>query len=632
MIHTARGYQYGDVQVTASFTSGSTLTNFKGGVIVRRIDASNYLEVYIDDNGTNSRLRIDKVVANVRTNLATTNMTNRIGASRPDWVRGRIEGANVFAEAWDQNTLDPSPMGAPANSVSYVLTAGEQSLFGPGLPPGVFGQVGIVWAPQTTSSATFSQVDNFDVQAFVYRNATLPDVFPLYGPSYGDARPLADIEITPSGGSAAPVWAAVGWWSRVDTYNRCWNGDFESALLGVNGWSVAAVTNINGAATSITRLSPVTSVFGASCGRLSCPATADTGTSFRIFGKFKKGVTYTAEAQIQGAAGATTNTYIRLGNGAANDKATSSNVALTGSFQRIVVFWTPTADYTDAHVAINIAAATATLMNIDGAMVYEGSVPPTATGQIEGRGGFPPLGIIETENGDPGPAANANYRSGFAADTTPIIIIDPGLLTPDDYAPDSIAIEVWGRVEYAGAPTALLTAQPISATAGLPVTYTEEFGNVGKVLVAPSSGTVRRLVRLGTLRLSTTTRYALVLTMTTGASDYLVMMPSNQRVLSPSGKVNDGSFPAFAAATGEITRLIRSDLSGRYREPGNPDWPAPGLGGSLIEMPIGYTDAVVKLSSLVPDDPTSDTTTEQLAHSATVHFSKTPRWRLGRGQ
>jgi hypothetical protein len=36
----------------------------------------------------------------------------------------------------------------------------------------------------------------------------------------------------------------------------------------------------------------------------------------------------------------------------------------------------------------------------------------------------------------------------------------------------------------------------------------------------------------------------------------------------------------------------------------------------------------VKLSSLVPDDPTSDATSEQLAHTATVHVAVTPRWQL----
>ena len=52
-----------------------------------------------------------------------------------------------------------------------------------------------------------------------------------------------------------------------------------------------------------------------------------------------------------------------------------------------------------------------------------------------------------------------------------------------------------------------------------------------------------------------------------------------------------------------------------------------GLGGSLIEIPAGTTEFFVKLSSLVPDDPTSDTTSEQLSHTGvTGAFEITPRY------
>ena len=52
-----------------------------------------------------------------------------------------------------------------------------------------------------------------------------------------------------------------------------------------------------------------------------------------------------------------------------------------------------------------------------------------------------------------------------------------------------------------------------------------------------------------------------------------------------------------------------------------------GLGGSLIEIPAGTTEFFVKLSSLVPDDPTPDTTSEQLSHTGvTGAFEITPRY------
>jgi hypothetical protein len=458
----------------------------------------------------------------------------------------------------------------------------------------------------------------------------------------GDAPALVEVEITPSGGAAAPSWAAIGWSQRPSVFNQCWNGDFAAAVLAVEGWSVAAVTNISGAATSIFRVATAAK-YGVHSGQIVCPATADTGASFRIFRKFKKGVVYTAEAWIHSAAGVT-NTYIRLGNGAANDKASSGNTALSTTWQRITVTWTPSADRDDAHVAINIAAATGTTFEIDGVMVYEGATAPTSPNQSEGRGGFPPFGVIEAENGcgtgtGATLAASASYRSGFGATIGGglflRLLVDPALLVPDDYTQSEIAIEVWARVNLPVTPVTLLTyARPLSAAA-LPKVFTEEFGDVGKTLTPPSSGTALRFVRAGTLRLSAGAgRYQLV--MNTGAVsvdlDYLILLPVNQRALSPSGKVNDATFPIFLPDTSELTKRIRSDLSATIRDPagGIGEVNTSGLGGSLLEFPTGDVDTVVKLSNLVPDDPTANTTTEQLAHSATVHFKVTPRWHLAR--
>jgi hypothetical protein len=96
--------------------------------------------------------------------------------------------------------------------------------------------------------------------------------------------------------------------------------------------------------------------------------------------------------------------------------------------------------------------------------------------------------------------------------------------------------------------------------------------------------------------------------------------------------VNDATFPAFVGYTTEVTKRIRADLSGTVAEPlgGTNEAASSGLGGSLLEFPTGDVETVVKLSSLVPDDPTSNTTDEQLAHSATVHLKITPRWHLAR--
>jgi hypothetical protein len=351
-----------------------------------------------------------------------------------------------------------------------------------------------------------------------------------------------------------------------------------------------------------------------------------------MFEKFKKGVTYTAEAWVQSDAG-TTPVYILLGT--TGDHLTSSTTALSAGWQRITVTWTPSADYDDAYVAVLTAAATATTFRMDGVMVYEGTDAPTSVSQTEGRAGFPLFGIIEGENGEVSPSSSANYRGGFAgalsAGGLPYIV-DPSLSLPDDYVDDEVAVDVWARLQVSD-PTSAVVLSAIPVTGGtvdtLPRVYTEEYGTAGKTPVTPGA-TVRRMVHLGTLRLSTTARYVLVVSGSVPL-DYLMLVPAASCALSPSGKANDDTYPAFTLQTGELTRIIHSDLSGGYRDAGTPEVVAPGLGGpSLLEVRPDPTDALVKLSSLVPDDPTSDSTTEQLAHSATVHFAKVPRWQLGR--
>jgi hypothetical protein len=611
LIHTGRGFTYGDHQVTLKAIPGSTITSFKAGVVLKRIDASNYLEVYVDDNGTNSRLRLDKVVAGARTNLSSTNLAARVVNGTPFWVRGRIEDNTVYLEHF---TAAPTPMATPTTSASYILTTGEAATFGYTTE----GRAGFTWIPQHASAV----LDDFSVDPFT-RHLTLPDDFPLNGKIPGDAPALVEAYVTPSGGAAAPIWAALGWIERSALYNYVWDGDFENGFLGAANWSVAAVTNINGAATSKTRVTTAAK-YGTTSLEIVAPATADTGASFRVFRKFRKGVTYTAEAWIQSAAG-TTNTYIRLGNGAANDKASSGNTALSTSWQRITVSWTPTADRADAHVAINIAAATATTYRIDGVMVYEGTVVPTSAGQAEGRGGFPPFGLIDGGN------VQGSWPTSGA-----YFVVDPTLLVPDDYTQNEVAIEIWLRLSNlnAFARTLLIFAAPLSSTVGLPNAYTEEFGSVGKSLVVPSSGTVQRLFRAGTIRLPTNAgRYALSFGEGAASPPTIVdvmLVPSRSRALSPSGKVNDGNYPKFVAATSELTKHIRADLSATLVEPGSSEVATRGLGGSLLEASGDNLSAVVKLSSLVPDDPTVNTATEQLSHSATVHLAVTPRGRLGR--
>lgn len=635
LIHTDRGYSYGDQQVTIKATVGGTLSGFKAGTVIKRIDASNYLECYVDDDGANSRVRIDKVVAGSRTNLATANFGFRMTTGQTIWVRGRIEGNQVNI---DRYAHPPSAAELGQDNTAYYLAAGaERTTFG----TAVTGKAGLSWIPQHASSV----LDDFTVEPFSYRAFAAPETLTLNAPIPGDAPALVDAYITPSGGSNAPIWGLLGWWTAPSVFNMVSNGDFEVSTLAANGWSVASVTNINaGSATSITRTVDG-NLFGLAVGRVVTPATADTGASFRIFRKFKKGVLYTFDVWVRAPSGATTNVYARFGNGPNNDKATSGNTALSATKQKLTIAWTPANDQSDAHIAVNVAAATGTTFDIDGATVYEGATAPISTNHLEGRGGFAPFGIIEGENtvASTTLANSGNYRSSFGASTTgstltSLVVVDPTLAVPDEYRQSEIAIEVWARVllpSTLGPVTGTAYASALSAST-LPKIYTDEFGIAGRSVLVPTSDAIRFL-RMGVIRLPTNLgRWELGVDFVrasgsgTWVVDYLILVPASGRALSPTGKANDSTYPDFASVTTELTRHIRPDLSGTLREPGGAEYLAPGLGGSLLEFPPGNLEVLLKLSSLVPDDPTVDATTEQLAHTATLHLAVTPRWHLGR--
>lgn len=55
-----------------AFTPGATIADFKGGVVAKEIAGDTYIEAYVTDDGTNSYLCLDKIVADVRTSMLGT--------------------------------------------------------------------------------------------------------------------------------------------------------------------------------------------------------------------------------------------------------------------------------------------------------------------------------------------------------------------------------------------------------------------------------------------------------------------------------------------------------------------------------------------------------------------------------
>jgi hypothetical protein len=653
LAHTARGYSYGDVECSIKATPGTTITGYKAGRYFKRLSATDYLEVYVDDNGTNSRLRIDKVTTGGgRVNLATTNLAARVVVGVPFWVRGRIDGNVVYAEHF---TGPPARLGTPTTPLNYQLTTAEAALFG----AAVTGNTGLSWVPQSNNATVTDYVD----WPFTYLGDTATyapglEDWPLSGAIPGTAPALGTLNVFSADGIQIP-WFACGWMPRIPAFNLCWNGDFGQD---VDGWSVAAVTNINGAATSITRQTAGVVKAGNAAAEVVCPATSGTGTNFRIPRRFRRGTTYTFDVWVYSAA-QVTQVIARVGNAAANDVASSAPTALSAAYQKLSVQWTPTADRTDAHVAVFINAATATTFRIDNVQVYEGTVAPTLTSQPEGKGAYPPFGCLEAEACDIGSlsgfaisSAIAGARHGQCLTLTVgpggILgqaqwFIDPNLLAADEFSAGEVEVEVYAR---------LIVPRPdllTSLTAGLgffavpelgapTLGFTAEFGQNGKNLLTGeldlSGSQAEGLYRMGTLRFATGGRLsrakldldiaAFSSTIQTISLDELVFFPTRRRVTSPTAKDATG-FPRFIYPGGFTTREIAPDLSGLAALEDGSFGTAPGLGGSPIEIPPGSINIAVRPSD-IPDATNDYLGLGDDPHSLRFHLGVIPRWLLAR--
>jgi hypothetical protein len=485
--HTARGYSFFEGEAIGVFSTGSTtITNMRAGVILRASNASNYVACYTDDNGTNSRLRIDVVVAGTTTNRASVNLGGRWALGTVAGIRGRIEGSTVFVETVSAASSYPyAASSTVVSSTSYTLTSGEQTAL-------VAGTHGFTWTPQDTTA----RLRALSFSPFTRRAATLPTTFTFFPQSGqgvtmpGTAPALVDAVLTPTGGSAVPSWAQIGWADYTDAVTPQPFGLIEAEVFTLTTWATSAQAGASG------------------------------GTDVR---------------------------------------ATTSG---TGTF------------------------------------------------------------------------------SAFR-------IVNLSSIAPDDFQDTSgtIDVEVWARAVLTSTlVNPRMVASFVQVVAGTVSAagqrFTAEYGSSGKALTVPSSGTVYRPVRLGTITMN---RQFAASTGSAGGAikidgsvdvgsagafgfDYVWVVPARRRALGPTGVVLDGTYPAFVTSTGTWVKRVRSDLSATIDADGVAAHVGDhGLSGSLIEVDPGTPKFWVKLSSEVPDDPTSDASSEQTTHTASVQLDVVPR-------
>ncbi len=613
----ADSYPLGDQQATAVIVPGATLGSHFCGVLAKRVSADNFL--YAEVSGTD--LNIAKYVAGSGTFLAGTGIGTAPTGRVPYHVVLRVEGNRVYAEYWAPGN-HPTLAGTATRAVTYTLTGAEIALFG----EGALGHGGLI----LFSDQAGVVVERFEVRPYVYRGAnftgrSIPETIRLDGAIPGDAPARCEIEIGVGQGDSVAASAArfglVAHSLRPQTHNLLPDGGFE-LTDSFPQWSHTAVTGVlANAGTSITRVTTAAR-YGAACGQVVAPATANSGARCAIYRTFRAGVTYTAEVWVRSAAG-TTNARIRLGvNG---DIASETAAALSSGWVRRTVTWTPTATVTLAYLVVEITAATATTFQVDGCMVYEGTTAPTVASQRDGMAGRPPFGMVEAvdrmgTNGTVDLAAGSTYLNGrrltfSAVSTTGAIdfLLDPGVLHRDPHSPaQAVEVYLMAHCPLSTATTVVTSIGPVGNNPNVGETYTAEYGADGLTVTTGTPNNFH-LFRLGTLTLPTPAAgvispMRLRIVQTYGSNqtfhwNYLLLVPAGNRACSPTGTATLDGYPVFAQ-TGQTTAVVRrftDDLQGYTQTVGTPHQiTAPPLEGALITPGPGAVDFLTGFGNNAP--------------------------------
>jgi hypothetical protein len=161
------------LMTTNGFTDGwmqhkftpSTVAGHKGGVIIKRRNATNYVEAWVD--GTAQQLKLDKVVNGTRTALATpVALVTNISSSTAYWIRIQAIGNAIRADYYTSVPADTIP--AVGNTtISYTVAATSAEIHRVG--ERAFGNYGWSWIPVTTAA----RADDYRSRALYVRDFQL---------------------------------------------------------------------------------------------------------------------------------------------------------------------------------------------------------------------------------------------------------------------------------------------------------------------------------------------------------------------------------------------------------------------------------------------------------------------------
>ena len=584
LYHSGSPYTPIDCQATARFVCGSVVSGFKVGV-AKRVDSDDYIEVYVDDTGAASRLRIDTIESGARTNRASTTVT-RLVTDAFYAVRMRVEDNTIHAQLYVNRVPYVCPeLAFDTNEATYTMTGSTATALG----TRVQGRGMISINPQHASTT----VDEFRFIPYAYANRGSSNGYnPLTkrmnGVVPGDVDAKYDLHTVLAIGGAQynKLILATAASPPYGSLNLVDNPSFESGSSSI-GWVVTAVSGVTGAATSITTVAP--GYNSSEAGQVVTPATSDTGASRVVNGPFRAGVTYTATVRMRSSGGSTTAVRCKLG--VSGDIANSLGEALTTSWQLFTATWTPTADRDFAYVVVGVGAATATTFQVDDVRVYEGTSDGTdgwgaviPFGVLDVNAFFQPTAFTSQASTDARGGSVLGVASGSVGSALYTWIVNPSKFIASEGV--DVPIEVWALVDIDSTRTDLrlpVYTIPMSSNTSL-AQYAIEFGSSGRLVKQPTSGNQLKLVFLGTLMFDCSSDYRSSLMLTIDPSsasggrfgiDYIMLLPSGSAAMTQSGTL--AASTVYFAGGGASAKIVNSELAG---------FEVQGIGSMLTEPDI----------------------------------------------
>jgi hypothetical protein len=132
-----------DCEVLARVTMNSTNYTMVG-VTMRQTSSNTTYRVRINSAVPSQGFSINKTVAGTSTTLVSATFTPTLGTFY--WIRGRVQGSNLYAKIWQDGTSEPS---------AWTLTTSDTSITGAG---------GYGFCCQSTVSTDTAQFDSFSVE------------------------------------------------------------------------------------------------------------------------------------------------------------------------------------------------------------------------------------------------------------------------------------------------------------------------------------------------------------------------------------------------------------------------------------------------------------------------------------